>query len=138
MRYARKPLTAPHGGKIRFVVSVLISKTVRYTGKKSITQLLSIIDLVREDTFRTVMLKIEGVKCIFAWFATPKIVMRHKAEEKRKERRISYFLEDLSLSDLRNVWFQHDGAPPHKVSSVHQYIRDIFQQQVIGYGGSVE
>ncbi|GBN84213.1 hypothetical protein AVEN_33599-1 [Araneus ventricosus] len=51
---------------------------------------------------------------------------------------ISDFLEDLPLSDLRNVWFQHDGAPPHKVSSVQQYIRDTFQQQVIGYGGCVE
>ncbi|GBN39250.1 hypothetical protein AVEN_167095-1, partial [Araneus ventricosus] len=45
---------------------------------------------------------------------------------------------DLPLSDLRNVWFQHDGAPPHKVSSVQKYNWDTFQQQVIGYGGSVE
>ncbi|GBO05084.1 hypothetical protein AVEN_140368-1, partial [Araneus ventricosus] len=45
---------------------------------------------------------------------------------------------DLTLSELRNVWFQYDGAPPHKVSSVQQYIRDNFQQQVIGYGGCVE
>ncbi|GBM94179.1 hypothetical protein AVEN_273372-1 [Araneus ventricosus] len=30
------------------------------------------------------------------------------------------------------------AAPPHKVSSVQQYIRDTFQQQVIGYGGCVE
>lgn len=51
---------------------------------------------------------------------------------------ISDFLEDLPLSDYRNVWFQHDGAPPHKVSSVQQYLRDTFQQQVIGYGGCVE
>ncbi|GBM12798.1 hypothetical protein AVEN_247573-1 [Araneus ventricosus] len=47
-------------------------------------------------------------------------------------------LEDLPLSDLRNVWFQHDGDTPHKVSSVQQYIRDTFQQQVIGYSGCVE
>ncbi|GBL89846.1 hypothetical protein AVEN_179615-1 [Araneus ventricosus] len=46
--------------------------------------------------------------------------------------------KDLPLSDLRNVWFQHDSAPPPKVSSVQQYIRDTFQQQVIGYGGCVE
>ncbi|GBM39967.1 hypothetical protein AVEN_142242-1 [Araneus ventricosus] len=46
--------------------------------------------------------------------------------------------EDLPLSDLRNVWFQHDGAPPHKVSSAQHYILDTFQQQVIGYGGCVE
>ncbi|GBN40364.1 hypothetical protein AVEN_205889-1, partial [Araneus ventricosus] len=45
---------------------------------------------------------------------------------------------DLPLSDLRNVWFQHDGHPPHKVSSVQQYIRDTFQQYFIGYGGCVE
>ncbi|GBM90350.1 hypothetical protein AVEN_47489-1 [Araneus ventricosus] len=30
------------------------------------------------------------------------------------------------------------GSPPHKVSSVQQYIRDTFLQQVIGYGGCVE
>ncbi|GBO05190.1 hypothetical protein AVEN_267673-1 [Araneus ventricosus] len=78
----------------KFGVSVLISKTVRYTRKKSITKLFSIIELVREDTFHT--------------------------------------------SDLRNVWFQHDGAPPHKESSIQQYIWDTFQQQVIGYGGCVE
>ncbi|GBM12088.1 hypothetical protein AVEN_245485-1 [Araneus ventricosus] len=51
---------------------------------------------------------------------------------------ISDFLQDLPFSDLQNVRFQHDGAPPHKVSSVQQYIRDTFQQQVIGYGGCVE
>ncbi|GBM35209.1 hypothetical protein AVEN_175814-1 [Araneus ventricosus] len=85
------------------------------------------------------MLKIEGVKYIFVWFATPKIVTRHNAEERKKRKDvIPGFLEDLPLSDLRNVWFQHDGAPPHKVSSVQQYIRDTFQQQVIGYGGCVE
>ncbi|GBN62553.1 hypothetical protein AVEN_19244-1 [Araneus ventricosus] len=48
------------------------------------------------------------------------------------------FSEDLPLSDLWNVWFQHDGAPPYKLSSVQQCIRDTFQQQVIGYGGCVE
>ncbi|GBM94843.1 hypothetical protein AVEN_93043-1 [Araneus ventricosus] len=51
---------------------------------------------------------------------------------------ISDFLEDLPLSDLPNVGFQHDGAPSHNVSSVQQYIRDTFQQQIIGYGGCVE
>ncbi|GBM31260.1 hypothetical protein AVEN_247612-1 [Araneus ventricosus] len=119
----------------KFRVSVLISKTVQYTGKKSITKLFSIIDLVRGDTFRTVILKIEGVKCIFVWFATLKILTRHNAERKDV---ISDFLEDLPLSDLRNVWFQHDGVSPHKVSSVQLYIQDTYQQQVIGYGGCVE
>ncbi|GBM74150.1 hypothetical protein AVEN_216159-1 [Araneus ventricosus] len=62
---------------------------------------------------------------------------RQLSKEKRKDV-ISDFLKDLPLSDLRNVWFQHDGAPQHNLSSVQQYIRDTFQQQVIGYGGSVE
>ncbi|GBN60871.1 hypothetical protein AVEN_49652-1 [Araneus ventricosus] len=108
---------------------------VRNMGKKSITKLFSIVDLVREDTFRTLMLKIEGVECIFVRFVTPKILTWKKA--KRKDV-ISDFLENLPLRDLRNVWFQQDGAPPHKVSSVQQCIRDTFQQQVIGYGGCVE
>ncbi|GBN07509.1 hypothetical protein AVEN_252885-1 [Araneus ventricosus] len=51
---------------------------------------------------------------------------------------ISNFLENLPLRELRNVWFQHEGTPPHKVSSFQQYIWDTFQQQVIGYGGCVE
>ncbi|GBM71243.1 hypothetical protein AVEN_130468-1, partial [Araneus ventricosus] len=67
----------------------------------------------------------------------PKIVTRHNAEEIRKDV-ISKFLEDLPLSDLRNVWFQHDSASPHTVSSAQQYIRDTLQQQAIGYGGCVE
>ncbi|GBM81034.1 hypothetical protein AVEN_56743-1 [Araneus ventricosus] len=50
---------------------------------------------------------------------------------------IKHLLKGLPLSNLRNVWFQPDGVPPHKVSSVQQYIRDAFQQQVIGYGGCV-
>ncbi|GBM25229.1 hypothetical protein AVEN_243551-1, partial [Araneus ventricosus] len=58
-------------------------------------------------------------------------------KEKRKDV-ISDFLEDLPLSDLQNVFFQHDGAPPHKVSIIQQYIRDTFQQQIIAYGCCVE
>ncbi|GBN08985.1 hypothetical protein AVEN_215963-1 [Araneus ventricosus] len=108
-------------------VSVLISKTVRYTGKKSITKLFSIIDLVREDTFHRVMVKIEGVKCIFVWFATPKIVTRHNAEEKRKRHTPEHPLS----------WHSDYNTRGHR-SSVQQYIRDTFQQQVIGYGGCVE
>ncbi|GBO25134.1 hypothetical protein AVEN_206834-1 [Araneus ventricosus] len=30
------------------------------------------------------------------------------------------------------------SAPPHQMSSIQQYIRDTFQQQVIAYGGCVE
>ncbi|GBN05042.1 hypothetical protein AVEN_123636-1 [Araneus ventricosus] len=120
MRYAGK-----------FGVSVLISNAVRYTGKKSSTKLFSIIDLVREDTFRTVMLKTEGVKCVFVRLATPKIATRHNAEEKRKR----HTPEDpLSWHSVSVREYNTRGSR----SSVQQCIRDTFQQQVIGYGGCVE
>ncbi|GBL93892.1 hypothetical protein AVEN_153650-1 [Araneus ventricosus] len=51
---------------------------------------------------------------------------------------ITDFVENLPLHELRNVWFQHDGAPPHKISNVKQYLMETFQNQIIGYGGFVE
>ncbi|GBN46760.1 hypothetical protein AVEN_129868-1 [Araneus ventricosus] len=39
---------------------------------------------------------------------------------------------------LRYVWFQHDGAPAHKTSSVKQYLVEEFGEQIIGYGGFQE
>ncbi|GBM03913.1 hypothetical protein AVEN_185408-1 [Araneus ventricosus] len=55
------------------------------------------------------------------------------------------FLENLPLHQLRNVWFQHDGAPPYKISNVKQYLMEIFQSLVMvwmvpryGYGGFVK
>ncbi|GBL94159.1 hypothetical protein AVEN_163490-1 [Araneus ventricosus] len=129
MRYARKPLTALPGGKIRSWRSYLKNGTTY--GKKSITKPFSIIDLVIEDTFRTVMLKVEGVKCIFVWFATPKIVTRYNAEEKRKRHTPEHPLSwhSVSVSD-------YNTRGPR--SSVQQNIRDTFQHKVIGYGGCVE
>ncbi|GBM17747.1 hypothetical protein AVEN_99635-1 [Araneus ventricosus] len=77
------------------------------------------------------MLKIEGVKCIFVWFATPKIVTRQNAEEKRKR----YTPEDpLSWHSVSLRDYNTRGPR----SSVQQYIRDTFHQQVIEYGGCVE
>ncbi|GBL99238.1 hypothetical protein AVEN_213091-1, partial [Araneus ventricosus] len=35
---------------------------------------------------------------------------------------------------IRNVWFQHDGAPAHKTSSVKQYLVEEFGEQIIGCG----
>ena len=40
---------------------------------------------------------------------------------------ISDFVDDLPLSDLRNLWFQHDGASQHKVLSVQQHLWDLHQ-----------
>ncbi|GBM06609.1 hypothetical protein AVEN_140999-1 [Araneus ventricosus] len=39
---------------------------------------------------------------------------------------------------LRNVWFQHDGAPAHETSSVKQYLVEEFVEQIIGDGGFQE
>ena len=40
---------------------------------------------------------------------------------------------------LRNVRFQHDGAPAHKTSTVKQYLITEFGNQIIiGYGGFKE
>ncbi|GBN72708.1 hypothetical protein AVEN_57193-1 [Araneus ventricosus] len=35
---------------------------------------------------------------------------------------ITDFLENLPLHQLRNVWFQHDDAPPHKIPNFKQYL----------------
>ncbi|GBN00894.1 hypothetical protein AVEN_274074-1 [Araneus ventricosus] len=51
---------------------------------------------------------------------------------------ITDLVENLPLQQLRNVWFQHDGPPPHKISNVKQPLMETFQNQVIGYGGFVE
>ncbi|GBM49759.1 hypothetical protein AVEN_60492-1 [Araneus ventricosus] len=89
MRYARKPLTVPPGGK---------NSELAFLSQK-----------------------------------------RYDIREKVNHKVVQHLrYKDLALSDLRNVWFQHNGAPPLKVSNVQQYIRDTFQQQVIGYGGCVE
>ncbi|GBM62049.1 hypothetical protein AVEN_144272-1 [Araneus ventricosus] len=34
---------------------------------------------------------------------------------------------------LRKAWFQHDGAPAHKSSSVKQYMVKEFGEQITGY-----
>ncbi|GBM02532.1 hypothetical protein AVEN_178470-1 [Araneus ventricosus] len=50
--------------------------------------------------------------------------------------------EDLKCTfvcfQLRDVWFQHNGAPEHKTSSVKQYLVEKFGEQIIGYGGFQE
>ncbi|GBM01427.1 hypothetical protein AVEN_236242-1 [Araneus ventricosus] len=44
----------------------------------------------------------------------------------------------ICLFSAPNVWFQHDGAPAHKTSSVKQYLVEEFGEQIIGYGGFQE
>ncbi|GBN43650.1 hypothetical protein AVEN_215265-1 [Araneus ventricosus] len=45
---------------------------------------------------------------------------------------------NLPLHQLQNIWFEHVGAPPHKISNVKQYLMEAFQNQVIKYGGFVK
>ncbi|GBN10839.1 hypothetical protein AVEN_142869-1 [Araneus ventricosus] len=40
--------------------------------------------------------------------------------------------------ELRNIWFQLDGARAHKTSSVKQYLVEEFGEQIIGYGSFQE
>ncbi|GBO23202.1 hypothetical protein AVEN_17083-1 [Araneus ventricosus] len=51
---------------------------------------------------------------------------------------ITECVENLLFHQLRNVWFQHDGAPPHKISNAKQYLMETFQNEFIGYDGLVE
>ncbi|GBN04896.1 hypothetical protein AVEN_248065-1 [Araneus ventricosus] len=37
--------------------------------------------------------------------------------------------------ELQSVWFQHNGAPAHKSSSMKQYLVEEFREQVIECGG---
>ncbi|GBM89640.1 hypothetical protein AVEN_260660-1 [Araneus ventricosus] len=77
------------------------------------------------------MLKIEGVKCIVVWFATPKIVTQHNAEEKRKRHTPEH---PLSWQSVR----VRDYNTRRTRSSVQQYIRNTCQQPATGYGGCIE
>ncbi|GBL93810.1 hypothetical protein AVEN_153586-1 [Araneus ventricosus] len=56
----------------------------------------------------------------FGWHS--QIVMRHNAEENRKEGRNIDF-QGFAVN-LRNVWFQHDGAP-HGIQVSKSTIRHI-------------
>lgn len=43
----------------------------------------------------------------------------------------------LSLNDLRQVWFQHDGAPPHFSTRAKNWLDRRFPQQWIGRAGAM-
>lgn len=52
---------------------------------------------------------------------------------------LSDFLDDhVSLADLSKIWFQHDGAPAHKIGPSQALLRSMFNDKIIGYGGLVE
>ncbi|GBM13358.1 hypothetical protein AVEN_159777-1 [Araneus ventricosus] len=43
-----------------------------------------------------------------------------------------------TIRELWNVWFQHDDAPIHKISSVKQYLVEELEEQIIEYFGFQE
>lgn len=43
-------------------------------------------------------------------------------------------LEDIPLALRQNMWFLHDGAPPHNSVQVRQYLNEQFPHQWIGRG----
>jgi len=48
------------------------------------------------------------------------------------------YIDDLPLHDLRNTFFQQDGAPPHFGLSVREWLDKTFQDRWIGRRGPVE
>lgn len=47
------------------------------------------------------------------------------------------FLDDLPLRLLPQVWYQHDGAPPHFSRRVRLFLNDAFPNRWIGRGGPI-
>jgi hypothetical protein len=46
-------------------------------------------------------------------------------------------MEDVPLQNRVNMWFQHDGAPPHFGINVRTYLNNNFANRWIGRGGPV-
>lgn len=46
-------------------------------------------------------------------------------------------LHNLPLEVRLNMWFQHDGAPPHFANEVRDFLNEVYSDQWIGRGGPV-
>lgn len=46
-------------------------------------------------------------------------------------------LDELSLEDFRNMYFQQDGAPPHNAGFVENYLNAKFDNRVISTNGTI-
>jgi hypothetical protein len=47
-------------------------------------------------------------------------------------------LEDISLENRLDVWFMHDGAPPHFSNNVKDYLNNTYGRKWIGRNGPVK
>lgn len=46
-------------------------------------------------------------------------------------------MENINLRTVREMWFQHDGAPPHYAGSVRDYLDESFHRRWIGRNGFI-
>ena len=46
-------------------------------------------------------------------------------------------LENIPLMIRSQMYFQHDGAPPHYTRRVREYLNDCFPNRWVGHGGPV-
>lgn len=53
------------------------------------------------------------------------------------ENYLSDYLENLPIERLRHLWFQQDGAPPHNLRAVREFLHREFPDQWIGNRGVV-
>lgn len=45
------------------------------------------------------------------------------------------YLDNLPLAELRKLFYQHDGAPPHNAHLVNNYLENLFYDQWIANNG---
>lgn len=50
---------------------------------------------------------------------------------------VEEFVDNLPLAHLNDMWFQHDGAPPHYAQIVKEQLCAVFGDKWIGRGGPV-
>lgn len=46
-------------------------------------------------------------------------------------------LEDIPLQLRLNLWYHHDGAPPHRVRPVQQFLNNVYGERWIGTNGPI-
>lgn len=47
------------------------------------------------------------------------------------------YLDNLPLDDYRNIFYQHDGAPPHNGHLVNNYLQNLYDDQWIANNGPI-
>jgi hypothetical protein len=50
---------------------------------------------------------------------------------------VDELVDELPLASVRQLWYQHDGAPPHFLAAVREHLDTTFPDKWIGRGGPV-